>query len=268
MAPQLLFSLKSSRRDSRWMPSALAAGLVFILVMAAGCGGQTIIKRPVSGTIIEDPLTGGSQAAAVEGGTFTKKGWQPGPEGSLTYSFSGIPQGLIQFDVTGLDRNAQDTIFLTLFEPAESAYDDPFIRLNPYRITLTLKNFQAAPHSPFEFLWTIKNFPSGTPDENRYIEGVPEGTASYQQTKASAEMPIYPNQKYTIQLEWLRGKAVLSVNGKALAEHRYEPVLFTPKSLRLVLGKSPGVASFDLPDITISNVKAAFPTIAGAKRSR
>ncbi|MFB3788372.1 MAG: hypothetical protein ACE15F_18590 [bacterium] len=268
MTLQLLFSLKSSRRGSRWMPAAGPVWLTLVLLMAAGCGGQTIIKRSVSGTITEDSLKGGSPAAAVVGGTFTKEGWQPGPDGSLTYSFSGIPQGLIAFDVKGLNRNARDTIFLTLYEPAESAYADPFILLNPYRCTLTLKNYQTAPRSPFEFLWTIKNFPSGTPDENRYIEGVPEGTTSYQQTQASAEMPIYPNQKYTIQLEWLHGKVVLSVNGQTLAEHRYEPVLFTPKSLRLVLGKSPGAAFFDLPDITISNVKIAFPTIAGAKRSR
>ncbi|HOJ60821.1 MAG TPA: hypothetical protein PK878_11085 [bacterium] len=268
MALQPLFTLKSPRSGSRWLPAAGLVFLAFVVLLSAGCGGQTIIKRSVDGMIIEDSLAGGSKAALVDGGLFTKDGWQPGAEGSLTYDFSGIPQGLISFDVKGLNRNAPDTIFLTLFEPADSAYADPFILLNPYRSTLTLKNFQAAPHSPFEFLWTIKNFPSGTPDDSRYIEGLPEGGTSYRQAKASAEMPIFPDQKYTIRLEWLRGKVTLSVNGQALAEHRYEPVLFTPKSLRLVLGRSPGIASFDLPDITFSNVKIAFPTLAETSRSR
>ena len=78
MALQPLFTLKSPRSGSRWLPAAGLVFLAFVVLLSAGCGGQTIIKRSVDGMIIEDSLAGGSKAALVDGGLFTKDGWQPG----------------------------------------------------------------------------------------------------------------------------------------------------------------------------------------------
>ena len=72
-------------------------------------------------------------------------------------------------------------------------------------------------------------------------------------------MPIFPDETYKIILEWKNGKAVLQLNRTILAEQQYAPVLFNAQSLRLIVGKSPGLDTFDMGDVTFSNVEVTFP---------
>lgn len=236
----------------------VSIGLGILLLI--GCFGPGYVKNPIRDPLVNDPLKGGSIASEAEYGSFSKEGWQPGERGVLMYELPGMPQGLIQFDVTGLSRTQQDTIFVTLYEPNNSKYADPFILKNPFRITLALNNFYTAPDSPFSFVWTAKNFPAGTTEENRYVDGIPESIRGYQENKLSDRLPIYPNATYTIRIEWRSGKAQLFVNDQLLAVHEYAPVLFNPKKLSLVLGHSPGISQFDLENITFSNVVVKFPS--------
>ncbi len=226
-----------------------------------GCSNVSYLKRNVKGPFFKDSLKGGSSIAIVENGAFTKSGWSPGKDGQLVYDLSIMPQGMISLDVTGLNRTAGDSIFLTLFEAPDSKYADPFISKNPYKIQLSLNNNVTNPESPFNFLWTMKTFPEGTDSESRYIDGIPEGVRGYEKMITSAPMPIFPDEVYRIQLKWKSGKAQLLVNGQLLAEHDYEPLVFNAGKLRLVIGKSPVGDVFDLSDITISNVWVSFPSV-------
>lgn len=235
--------------------------LMAVLLGMVGCSRETYIKRNVKGPLLRDVLTRGTSVGSAEGGTFSKAGWQPGAEGSITYDLPAMPQGFISMEVTGLSRMAPDAILLTLFEIPEMNYTDPYVIQNPYLITLKARNFQNAPESPFDFLWTIKNFPAGTDDENRYVDGIPEGVLGYQKTLASAPMPLFPTDRYIIQVEWFSGKARLYVNGQILAEHVYNPILFGADRLRLVVGKSPLEESFAQEGIIISNVLVSYPTV-------
>lgn len=234
--------------------------LIASLCGVMGCSNDSYVKRNVKGPIIRDLLRG-SSIAQVEGGVFTKTGWAPGKDGSLTYELPILPQGMISMDVTGLSRTAPDSIFLTLYEIPEMNYIDPYVIKNPYLITVKANNFQTAPDSPFDFLWTVKNFPTGTKDESRYVDGIPQGVLGYEKTLASASIPIFPDEKYTVQIEWFSGKASLIVNGQVVAEHDFKPLLFNTNKMQLVIGKSPLSESLDLGDATISNVWISYPTI-------
>lgn len=247
----------------RWLSGHRMIGILLLagIVGMAGCIGDPYLKRNVKGPIISDDLTQGSSKAAVEGGTFTKSGWQPGETGSLTYELPPMPQGMISFDVTGLSRTAPDALLLTMFEKPYMEYVDPYIAKNPYLITVTTKNFQGSPDAPFDFLWTIKNFPVGTAEDDRCVDGIPEGVLGYQKSLATTSLPIFPDQKYNIQLEWFTGKARMMVNGQVVAEHVYTPLLFAADNLRLVIGKSPLSDSLNSNSITISNVWISYPTI-------
>jgi len=228
---------------------------------AMGCSNVSYLTRNVKGPFFKDPLKGDSSIAVVENGLFTKSGWQPGEDGQLIYDLSIMPQGMISLDVTGLNRTASDSAFLTLFEVTNSKYAEPFISKNPYKIELSLNNNVTNPESPFNFLWTMKDFPEGTNLDDRYVDGIPDGVRGYENMMASAPMPIFPDQTYRIQIKWKSGKAQLLVNGELLAEHDFEPLIFNAAKLKLVIGKSPCDNSFDLSDITISNVWVSFPSI-------
>ena len=233
--------------------------LVLTVLWTTGCSELEVKKRSIKGPIISDNLTGGELAATVTGGTFTKQGWKPGADGTLVYNLPGMPLGRITVTATGLNRSVQETVFLTLYEPTELDYADPFVLQNPYRITLALKNFQQSPDSPFDWLWTIKSFSQGTPNERRYSSALPQSGQSYQKKVKADRMPIFPDETYKIILEWKNGKAVLQLNRTILAEQQYAPVLFNAQSLRLIVGKSPGLDTFDMGDVTFSNVEVTFP---------
>lgn len=215
------------------------------------------------GPWLEDSLEKGVTKAEVRYGEFLKDGYRPGEEGSLTYRLPGMTQGSISFDVTGLDRRAATTTLLALYEEAELEYSDPYVIYNPYLVTVSVKNFDQAPRSPFDFEWTLKSFPSGIDPLQRYVPGIPAGseTESYQSVAPSRYLPIYPDKTHRITVEWMNGQAKLIVDGNSLAEHTYRPHLYNPTSLILVLGTMPGTRTFGQSNLIISNVEVSFPGI-------
>ena len=164
-------------------------------------------------------------------------------------------------DVKGLNRNAIETVFITLYEPHRFDYVDPYVLYNPYKVWVSLRNFDVAPRSSFKFLWTIKNFPPSVAADDRYVSGLPDNPeiASYQQVAESEYIPIFPDETYRVQLLWKNGVAKLIVNEYELAEHRYRPLIYNPQSLVLVLGKTPETKLFPIPDLTFSNLVVTFP---------
>ncbi len=239
-------------------------GILSILCLSlivSGCMGS-FTKKHTDEPLVDDPLTDGTSIGNVENGEFTEEGWMPGKEGRLTYELPVMTQGMVSFDVQGLNRKYGDEIFLTMYEPTElGEYADPYVLLNPYRVALWFKKFETSPNSPFELLWTIKQFSSVEEAINRFVEGVPEDGEGYEETLSSKEMPIYLGETYRIQLVWRYGKAKLFVNDQLLIQHDYAPLIFSAKGLRVVLGKSPGMGELNMPGLTFSNVKITYPNL-------
>ncbi len=233
-------------------------GIGFLMVLISGCAeveDRYISKSP----FIEDSLQDGTTKATVDGGRFVEIGWQVGERGMLSYDLPGITQGSIEFQVAGLNRLTEDTTFLTMYEPRDWNYAKPYVTKNPYLAKVTVKKFENAPHSPFDFLWTIKNFPAATKPLERYIDGIPEGGEGYIEVVETQEYSIYLDQIYTIKVEWRFGKAMLYINGSLIAEHDYRPLIYDPETLRVVFGKTPAEEEFNIPGMVISNVRISFP---------
>lgn len=228
------------------------------VVSMVGCANFPWKEMDVEGPLLEESLAGGSQAGENEFGTFTEDGWQPGPEGSLIFTMPGMTQGLVEFDVTGLNRSVEDTVILTMVEEPPSEYLDPFIIHNPYKVLLTLNNFQDSPRSPFSFLWTAKNFGIGTPEDTIYSESIPEN--AYVEEVDSRQFPIFLNETYRIKVEWYNGVATMSIDDEVIARHQYRPVIYQPSALTVILGKTPTEKTFNLPDLTYSDLLITFPT--------
>lgn len=239
------------------LPAAAMAALLFQYNCATGSFDKTDMKGPYIG----DDLSKGTTAGAADGGSFTMEGWSPGVDGSIAYDMAGIAQGAVEIGVIGLDRTKPGDVFLTMFEPYDSRYADPYIVHNPYRVSVSLVEFEQAPESPFDFLWTIKNFPPGTDEDTMYAEGLPANVEGYEQTIASEPAPLYPDKEHTVRIEWSMGKARLYLDGTPLAEHNYRPLTYSPESLRLVIGKTPGADSFKMPDIVFTRVTVSLPGV-------
>ena len=242
------------RKGCCWM------GLGLLCVLLQGCGNESFIKANIKGPYLRDDLSKGSSVGMVEGGTFTKDGWMPGKDGSITYDIPGLPQGSVEAVVKDLYRSNPSSTFLTLYEPGGGNYTNPYIRLNPYLVKVSMINFQEAPRQPFRFLWTLKNFPAGTDPLQRYVAGIPENGTGYEQILPSRYVPVEPAQEYTVQAAWMHGRAQLFLNGEKICEHNYRPFIFAPAALKLVVGKSPG-QSFDLGGSVISEVIVRFPGV-------
>ncbi|RJP23446.1 MAG: hypothetical protein C4527_20290 [Candidatus Omnitrophota bacterium] len=236
--------------------------VIFSGLLCVGLIGCAEIPKPAfqNGVIIKDSLLTGISKGSVEAGEFGKNGWRVGPDGMILYNLPGMPQGIIEFDVEGLNRISNHATFLTMYEPGGGKYVDPYVLKNPFLVKVTLKNMEQSPDSTFDFLWTLKTFPSSVKPLERYVDGIPEGGGGYINTIAGENIPVYLDQKYTVRLEWKNGKASLYLNDTLAAAHDYRPVLFNPSALTLVLGKSPLEEECGLPDMVISNVRIAFPT--------
>lgn len=235
--------------------------VLVLLGMQQGCFHNSFIKTKIDGPYLHDDLTNGSSKGMVQGGVFDKAGWKPGSDGSITYNVPGVAQGAVEISTLGLNRSDAKSIFITMYEPAQLNYADPYIIHNPYRVTVSLNNFTQTPQSPFDFLWTIKEFPAGTAVENRYVAGLPLGGSGYEQTIQSDMAPVFPESLNSVRIEWKYGKAGLYFNGKLLAEHDYRPRVFSPQSLKLVVGKTPGTASFGLEHLTVTSVTVTLPGV-------
>ena len=136
-----------------------------------------------------------------------------------------------------------------MFEKPPFEYASPYIIYNPFRVTLSIKNFERNPASPFEFLWTIKNFPATTVGDDRYVKGLPNGVEGIEKSILSNNIPVFPDQISKIKIEWMHGIARFLVNQQLAGEINYQPFTYNPKNLRVVFGKTPGVDSFDSPDL-------------------
>lgn len=230
---------------------------VVILFAAVGCIQAPYKELVYQNPYILDKLYNGATVGSQNGGSFCKTGWSPGATGQLIYDLPGMPQGQIMIETSGLSRIVDGGVFLTLFEPADSQYAEPFITKNPYLATLTVKNYLAHPHSTFDLTWTIKNFPTDTPDNVKYSDQKPE--AAYQQTLPSGEVALYPDKTQTIVLTWMNGKARLSIDGKVIIEHNYAPLTLNANALRLVIGQSPGMSDLALDGLVIQKVIVNYP---------
>ena len=233
--------------------------LGMVILFAGGCATSSYDKVSIKGPYIQENLAAGASAGTVDGGEFTAEGWKPGPNGTLTYDLPGMSQGVVECELRGLSRTERSTVLFTLYEPGEWSYADPYILHNPYRVTVTLKNYHEAPRAPFETLWTIKHFSATTEPEDRYVEGIPEDGQGFEDTALSSNAPIFPDMTYTLRLEWKHGITTLSLNGQVLSRQVYRPLLFNPSSLRLVLGRSPGMELFSQSNLVFSSAKVAFP---------
>ncbi len=235
----------------------------FMLPIACliGCSSASFIKSDVKGPYKHDDLTNGSSIGTVKHGSFTEEGWKPGTDGSIMYELPGIAQGTIELVVTGLNRSDAESIFLTMYERGDLNYADPYVILNPFRVTLSLNNFNETPQSPFDFLWTIKEFPAGTDPEDRYVAGLPLGGGGYEKNIMADYTPVFPDAENTITIDWKYGKAQLFFNGKKIAEHDYRPLIYDPQAIILVVGKTPGAETFGLEHLVIHSVTVSLPGI-------
>jgi hypothetical protein len=97
-------------------------------------GGPTTPPPPPSGTILSDPLTGGS-LGEVSGGQFTSGGWQvTSPADYIRYEVTTLSSGWVEFSTSGLrESNAADDQFMLfgMWDPSAG----PF-RENPFRVNL------------------------------------------------------------------------------------------------------------------------------------
>jgi len=97
-------------------------------------GGPTTPPPPPSGTILSDPLTGGS-LGEVSGGQFTSGGWQvTSPADYIRYDVPPLSSGWVEFSTSGLrESNASPDQFMLfgMWDPSAG----PF-RENPFRVNL------------------------------------------------------------------------------------------------------------------------------------
>ncbi len=89
---------------------------------------------PSSGTILSDPLTGGS-LGEVSGGQFTSGGWQvTSPADYIRYEVPTLSSGWLEFSTSGLrESNAEEDQFMLfgMWDPSAGPY-----RENPFRVNL------------------------------------------------------------------------------------------------------------------------------------
>jgi hypothetical protein len=104
----------------------------------------TPTPTPSEGTIVSDPLIGGS-VGQVNGGQFTAGGWQvTSPGNYIRYEVSPMESGWVEFDVSGLQEiNSSSDQFMLfgMWDPSAGSY-----RANPYRVHI--QKLHPNPHNP------------------------------------------------------------------------------------------------------------------------
>jgi len=95
--------------------------------------GPTTTPSPSSGTILSDPLTGGS-LGEVSGGQFTSGGWQvTSPADSIRYEVPTLSNGWVEFSTSGLrESNAADDQFMLfgMWDPSAGSFRENAFRVN------------------------------------------------------------------------------------------------------------------------------------------
>ena len=99
---------------------------------------------PPAGTIVSDPLMGGSIGQAV-GGQFTSSGWLvTAPGNFIRYEVPSMTSGWVEFDTSGLrESNSSPNQFMLfgMWDPSRGSY-----RTNPFRVHL--QKLHPNPHNP------------------------------------------------------------------------------------------------------------------------
>jgi len=105
--------------------------------------GDGTPPTPSAGTIISDPLIGGSIGQA-NGGQFTSGGWQVTTPGNfIRYEVLPMASGWVEFDISGLrEINSPNQFMLFgMWDPSAGSY-----RTNPFRVHL--QKLHPNPHNP------------------------------------------------------------------------------------------------------------------------
>ncbi len=99
---------------------------------------------PAAGTVVFDPLIGGS-IGQVAGGQFTASGWQvTSPGNFIRYEVPAMAKGWVEFDTSGLKEiNSSPDQFMLfgMWDPSAGPY-----RANPFRVHL--QKLHPNPHNP------------------------------------------------------------------------------------------------------------------------
>jgi hypothetical protein len=110
-----------------------------------GSTGETPTPPPPSsGTILSDPLAGGS-LGEVSGGQFTSDGWQvTSPADYIRYEVPTLSDGWVEFETTGLrptNPSHDQFMLFGMWDPSAGDY-----RANPFRVHL--QKLYPNPHNP------------------------------------------------------------------------------------------------------------------------
>jgi hypothetical protein len=121
------------RASAGTLESAFSATATFTIGAASGPATPPT-PPPSTGTILSDPLSGGS-LGEVSGGQFTSGGWQvTSPADYIRYEVPPISSGWVEFTTSGLrETNAADDQFMLfgMWDPSAGSF-----RENPFRVNL------------------------------------------------------------------------------------------------------------------------------------
>lgn len=99
---------------------------------------------PAAGTILSDPLLGGT-VGEVSGGQFTSRGWQVSSPGNyIRYEVPPMASGWVEFDISGLreiNPSPDQFMLFGMWDPSAGPY-----RANPYRVHI--QKLHPNPHNP------------------------------------------------------------------------------------------------------------------------
>jgi hypothetical protein len=153
---------------------------------------------PTGGTILSDPLTGGSMGE-VSGGTFTSRGWRVDDPGNyIRYEVPPLDQGWVEFDTTGLreiNPSPDEFMLFGMWDPSAGPY-----RENPFRVHL--QKLHPNPHNPpyLRMRWISNgeqhdegsNFYDWNPNQNYHwrIEWGPNGDSQLARVLLDGQLMI------------------------------------------------------------------------------
>jgi hypothetical protein len=130
------------RARSGTVESSFSATADFTIGTTGGTPPTT--PPPSSGTILSDPLSGGS-LGEVSGGQFTSGGWQvTSPADYIRYEVPSLSEGWVEFETTGLRQtnpSPDQFMLFGMWDPSAGDY-----RQNRFRVHL--QKLHPNPHNP------------------------------------------------------------------------------------------------------------------------
>ncbi len=191
---------------------AKAAGLALWILTALGVKAGTVL--------VDDPLTTGSSAGDVHGGTFTSKGWQTTKTTDyIEYRVPTISKGWVEFDLSGW---GPDTSIFTDFKNHffgmwDASWKDRWgnvVRYNPYKC---LMRAYGEPNVPNNVKWgrlklrlNVAAFDGGADDDPHAFEALTEERWDWKTTET-----------YHFRLEWGDGHMRWYKDGQLIMDYDY-----------------------------------------------